>query len=53
MDFNRAEQIATELIFLTPVTANKMEQFSYIVPRVMRLRYTRSLIRFSICVELF
>ena len=45
-------QHATELIFLTPIPANKMEVLSYIVLRVMRLTYTRGLIRFSNCAGL-
>ena len=43
---------ATELIFLTPVLANKTELFSYIVLHVMRLTYTRGMIRFSNCGKL-
>ena len=37
---------ATELFFLTPVSANIMELFSYIVQRLMCLTYTRGLIGF-------
>ena len=40
---------AIELIFLTPASANKNGAFSY---KVMRLAYTRGLIRFSNCAGL-
>ena len=39
---------ATELIFLTPVPANKVELFSKVVLRVMRLTYTTRYTRGSI-----
>ena len=49
MEFNRPESTyATELIFLMPVPANKMELF-----RTQYYAYTRGLIRFSNCARLF
>ena len=43
---------ATELNFLTPVPAKNKGAFSYTVLCVMRLTYTRGLVRFSNCVRL-